>query len=88
MQSERLGQILCDGGFYLRAEAKSDAAALSVELDKCAHVLIVCSDSTLGACLHTSLSDHFIFPLNQNPGTKVQAPPRLLYLKFSQLEKS
>lgn len=87
MQTERLGEILCDGGIYFRAEAKSDASALSLELDKCAHVLIVCSDSTLEACLHTSLSDHFIFQLNPNPGTKVQAHPRLLYSKVSQLEK-
>lgn len=88
MQTERLGEICCDGGIDSTAAAKSDASALSLELDKCAHVLIVCSDSTLEACLHTSLSDHFIFRLKQNPGTKVQARPRPLYSEVSRLEKS
>lgn len=31
MQSERLGDILCDGGIHFTAEAKSDASALSLE---------------------------------------------------------
>lgn len=36
MQTERLGEILYVG-IYFRAEAKIDASALSLELDKCAH---------------------------------------------------